>query len=58
MTGSGGQATLMLADNSLVAVGEETRYVGDAIALVAARSRKIAREALALIKVDYEELSR
>jgi selenium-dependent xanthine dehydrogenase len=39
----------------LVATGEETRYVGDAVALVAARSRKIAREALALIKVDYEE---
>jgi len=41
---------------ALVAVGEETRYIGDAIALVAARSRKIAREALALIKVDYEVL--
>lgn len=41
---------------ALVAVGEETRYVGDAIALVAARSRKIAREALAMIKVDYEVL--
>jgi selenium-dependent xanthine dehydrogenase len=40
----------------LVAAGEETRYVGDALAVVAARSRKIAREALALIKVDYEEL--
>ena len=39
----------------LVAAGEETRYVGDALALVAAHSRKIAREALALIKVDYEE---
>ena len=39
----------------LVAAGEETRYVGDAVALVAARSRKIAQEALALIKVDYEE---
>ena len=40
----------------LVAVGEETRYVGDALALVAARSRRIAREALALIKVDYDPL--
>jgi selenium-dependent xanthine dehydrogenase len=40
----------------LVATGEETRYIGDAIALVACRSRKIAREALALIKVDYQEL--
>jgi selenium-dependent xanthine dehydrogenase len=40
----------------LVAVGEETRYVGDALALVAARSRRIAREALALIRVDYDKL--
>lgn len=41
---------------ALVAVGEETRYIGDALALVAAESRKIAREAVKLIKVDYEEL--
>ncbi|MFZ5646021.1 MAG: selenium-dependent xanthine dehydrogenase [Bacillota bacterium] len=41
---------------ALVAVGEESRYIGDAVALVAARSKKIAREAMALIKVDYEEL--
>ncbi len=41
---------------ALVAVGEETRYVGDAVALVAARSRKIAREALGLITADYEVL--
>ena len=40
----------------LVGVGEETHYIGDALALVAARSKKIAREALALIRVDYEEL--
>jgi len=40
----------------LVAAGEETRYVGDAVALVAARSRKIAREALGLIAADYEVL--
>lgn len=40
----------------LVAAGEETRYVGDALALVAARSKQAAQEALALIKVDYEEL--
>jgi len=40
----------------LVAAGEETRYVGHALALVAARSRRIAREALGLVKVDYEEL--
>ena len=40
---------------ALVAAGEETRYVGDALALVAARSKKIAHEALAMIRVDYEE---
>ena len=40
----------------LVAAGEETRYVGDAIALVAGRSRKVAREAVDLIQVDYQEL--
>jgi selenium-dependent xanthine dehydrogenase len=41
---------------TLVAVGEETRYVGDALALVAAKTKKAAREALDLIEVDYEEL--
>lgn len=41
---------------ALIAVGEETRYIGDSIALVAAKSKKILKEALALIKVEYEEL--
>jgi selenium-dependent xanthine dehydrogenase len=41
---------------TLVAVGQETRYIGDAVALVAAKTKKQAREALALIKVEYEEL--
>jgi selenium-dependent molybdenum hydroxylase 1 len=41
---------------TLVSVGEETRYIGDAIALVAAQTKKQAREALDLIKVEYEEL--
>lgn len=41
---------------TLVAVGEETRYIGDALVLVAARTRKQAREALALIRVDYQPL--
>ena len=35
---------------------EKARYVGDAIAAVAADSELIAEEALALIKVDYEPL--
>ena len=41
---------------SLVAVGEETRYVGDAIALVAAESEAVAREAIGLIRAEYEVL--
>ncbi len=41
---------------TLVAVGEETRYVGDAIALVAAVTPARAREALALIAARYDVL--
>lgn len=41
---------------ALVATGESSRYVGDALALVAARTKAAAREALALIRVEYEEL--
>lgn len=41
---------------ALVKVGEETRYLGDALALVAAETEDIAREALNHIKVEYEEL--
>jgi len=40
----------------LVAVAEVTRYVGDVLALVAAESRPAAREAAALIRVEYEVL--
>jgi xanthine dehydrogenase molybdenum-binding subunit len=40
----------------LVAEGEETRYVGDMIAAVAAESRAAAREAAALIEVEYDVL--
>jgi len=39
-----------------VAVGEETRYVGDVICAVAAETRQLAREAAALIEVRYEVL--
>ncbi len=38
----------------MIAPGEESRYIGDAIALVAAESKKAMREALRLIKVEYE----
>jgi xanthine dehydrogenase molybdenum-binding subunit len=39
-----------------VAAGEETRCVGDVIAAVAATSAKLARQAVALIDVQYEVL--
>jgi len=40
----------------LVAEGETTRYVGDILAAVAAESRRAAREAAALVDVEYEVL--
>ncbi len=40
----------------LVAEGETTRYVGDVLAAVAADSRLAAREAAALIDIEYEVL--
>jgi selenium-dependent xanthine dehydrogenase len=40
----------------LVAEGEITRYVGDVLAAVAAETRQAAREAAALIDVEYEVL--
>lgn len=41
---------------TLVPVGEATRFIGDAIAIVAAESKAIAEAALELIEIDYEEL--
>jgi len=41
---------------ALVAVGEETRYTGDALALVAAKTPAIARQAIDLIDLKYEVL--
>ena len=40
----------------MVAVGEETRYVGDVLALVVAQTEQAARAAAAKIEVDYEVL--
>ena len=40
----------------LVAVGEETRYVGDAVALVAAETPSLAAQALDLIEARYDAL--
>ena len=39
----------------MIAEGEETRYVGDAIALVAATTQAAAHEAVDRIRVEYEE---
>jgi selenium-dependent xanthine dehydrogenase len=39
----------------MIAEGEETRYVGDALAVLAATTKEAARQALELIQVDYEE---
>lgn len=41
---------------ALIAVGEKARYVGDAVAIVAADTQEIARNALDLIEVEYEGL--
>jgi selenium-dependent xanthine dehydrogenase len=41
---------------TLVAVGEETRTAGDAVALLAADDPEIAEKACALIRAEYEEL--
>ncbi|MCX7029818.1 MAG: selenium-dependent xanthine dehydrogenase, partial [Spirochaetes bacterium] len=39
---------------TMIAVGEVTRYVGDAVAIVAAETPARAREALGLIRAEYE----
>ena len=39
-----------------VAEGEITRYVGDVLVAVAAETRQAAREAAALVEVEYEVL--
>jgi xanthine dehydrogenase molybdenum-binding subunit len=41
---------------ALVGIGEKIRYVGDAVALVAADTEEIARRALALIHAEVETL--
>jgi aldehyde oxidoreductase len=41
----------------MIAVGEETHYIGDVLAGVVAESEEIARQAVALIQVAYEVLS-
>ena len=42
--------------DTMIAVGDITHYLGDAICLVAAETKEILEQAKALVKVDYEEL--
>ena len=42
--------------DTMIAVGDITHYLGDAICLVAAETPEILEQAKALVKVDYEEL--
>jgi selenium-dependent xanthine dehydrogenase len=51
------QGSLTADWRQLVAEGEETAYVGDVLAAVAAESRHAAREAAALVEVEYEVLA-
>jgi selenium-dependent xanthine dehydrogenase len=39
----------------MIAEGEETRYVGDALAVLAATTKEAAHRAIELIEVEYEE---
>jgi selenium-dependent xanthine dehydrogenase len=41
---------------AFVAEGEETRYVGDALVAIAAKTKQGLKEALSLVEVDYDEL--
>jgi CO/xanthine dehydrogenase Mo-binding subunit len=45
-----------VVDDQPVVATDRVRHVGEVVALVAAKSREIAEEALDLIEVDYEEL--
>ena len=42
--------------DTMIAVGDITHYLGDAVCLVAAETPEILQQAKALVKVDYEEL--
>jgi CO/xanthine dehydrogenase Mo-binding subunit len=47
----------IVVKNQAILASDKTRYLGDGIALVAARTREAAEAALALIEVDYEPLA-
>ena len=53
---SGGQSYPNPPPWDQVSLDSKVRHVGDRVAVVAAETPQIAREALSLIKVDYELL--
>jgi CO/xanthine dehydrogenase Mo-binding subunit len=52
----GEKAFGVVVKNQCVLAGDRVRYLGDGVALVAARTKEIAEEALSLIEVRYEPL--
>jgi CO/xanthine dehydrogenase Mo-binding subunit len=52
----GEKAIGIVVKNQAILVVDKVRYLGDGLALVAARTREIAEAALKLIKVDYAPL--
>ena len=46
----------IVVKNLAILASDKVRYLGDGVALVAARTREIAEQALALIDVEYEPL--
>jgi CO/xanthine dehydrogenase Mo-binding subunit len=47
----------IVVKNQAILASDKVRYLGDGVALVAAKSKEIAEQALALIEVEYEPLS-
>ena len=43
--------------DALIAVGDITRYIGDAVAIVVAKTKKELEEIISLVQVDYEVLT-
>ncbi len=43
--------------DTMIAVGDTTRYLGDAICIVAALTSEIMEQAKALVEIEYEELT-
>jgi len=52
----GEKAFGIVVKNQAILASDKVRYVGDGVALVAAKSKEIAEQALALIDVQYEAL--